>query len=78
MTAEIINLRQARKARARSAKDAQAAENRAKSGISKADRERQGMETDRAVRQLDGARITEADLPSSATRNDDPPSGGAA
>ncbi len=36
--AEIINLRQARKARDRAAREAQAEENRAKSGRPKADR----------------------------------------
>lgn len=38
MPADLINLRQARKARARVAKEAQASENRAKFGRSKAER----------------------------------------
>jgi len=71
MTAEIINLRQARKARARAAKDAQADENRARFGLSKAERRQLAMETDRAVRHLDGARRT-------SSMDDDPPTGGAA
>lgn len=76
MTAEIINLRQVRKARARAAKDAQADENRAKFGLSKADRQQLAMETDRSVRHLDGARL---DRPAPVMDDDDePPAGGAA
>lgn len=76
MTAEIINLRQARKARARAAKDAQASESRAKFGLSKAERHQLAMETDRRVRHLDNARI---DRPGPVPDGDnEPPTGGAA
>lgn len=74
MTAEIINLRQARKARARAAREAQADENRAKFGLSKAERQQLAMETDRAVRHLDGARLERPSPPI----DDEPPTGGAA
>lgn len=54
--AEIINLRLARKARARDAAEAQAATNRALHGQSKADRARQRQEAERVARTLNGAR----------------------
>lgn len=52
--AEIVNLRQRRKARMREAADARAADNRVKFGLSK--RERNSAEDDRARhdRKLDG------------------------
>jgi Domain of unknown function (DUF4169) len=55
MTADIINLRRARKAKARTEKDAQAAENRAKSGRSKAERKMTN-----AVLKLDRSRLDSA------------------
>lgn len=58
MTAEIVNLRQARKSRARAVKQAQAEENRAKYGTSKAERQRRSAEAERAARQLDGAQLS--------------------
>lgn len=77
MTAEIINLRQARKARKRAAAQAGAQENRARFGTSKAERQRLSIEADRVIRHLDGARRTTAwDGP--APGDDDPPTGGAA
>jgi uncharacterized protein YdaU (DUF1376 family) len=54
MTAEIINLRQARKRRARDLKDAQAAENRARFGRTRSEREREELTQARAARTLDG------------------------
>lgn len=85
MTAEIINLRQARKARARVIKGAHAEENRARFGTSKAERQRRAAETDRAARQLDGAkrnpvpeRPPATDPGNSPTGDEDPPAGGAA
>jgi len=60
MTAEIINLRQARKARERAKKDAQADENRAKFGTSKSERERLEALRARAAKLLDGAQRTPA------------------
>jgi Domain of unknown function (DUF4169) len=52
--AEIVNLRQARKARARAEKEALAAANRAKFGRSKAEREAEAAKRDLAEHQLDG------------------------
>lgn len=54
--AEIINLRQARKAVKRKQDEATAAANRAKFGRTKAERLAQAGEQDRAARLLDGAR----------------------
>lgn len=51
---EIVNLRRARKAKARSAKDAEAAENRAKFGATKPERERRAAEAELAAKRLDG------------------------
>jgi hypothetical protein len=51
---EIINLRQARKRRARADKDAQAAANRTKFGRSKGERKRSAAERARAERTLAG------------------------
>ncbi|MFN3473858.1 MAG: DUF4169 family protein [Blastomonas sp.] len=54
--AEIINLRQARKAQKRKQAEATASANRAKFGQTKADRNAQTAENQRAARLLDGAR----------------------
>ncbi len=54
--AEVINLRMARKAKARSAAAQQADENRALHGQSKAARARAKREAERADRLLDGAK----------------------
>ena len=54
--AEIINLRRARKAKARSDKDKAAAENRALHGRTKTERRAADAETTRTERTLDGAR----------------------
>jgi len=54
--AEIVNLRQARKAAKRKQNEATAAANRAKFGRTKAERLAQANEQDRAARLLDGAR----------------------
>ena len=53
MSAEIINLRQAKKARARAAKEADAAANRAKFGRTKAERQMSSAESDLEARRLD-------------------------
>jgi Domain of unknown function (DUF4169) len=58
--AEIVNLRQARKARARIAAGAAAAENRARFGRTKADKARERLEAEASGRTLDGARIDDA------------------
>ena len=54
--ADIINLRQARKLRARVEKERVAAANRAKFGRSKAERQVSRGEEERMNRQLDGSR----------------------
>lgn len=54
MSAEIINLRQARKQRARDRKSAEAAENRARFGRSKAERVVEELSRARAEQALDG------------------------
>lgn len=54
MTAEIINLRQARKTRARSEKSAKADENRVRFGLPKGEKARQKLERERSTAQLDG------------------------
>jgi hypothetical protein len=51
-----VNLRQARKARERSAREAEAAANRALHGRTKAERAAEATERDRAGKLLDGAR----------------------
>lgn len=54
--AEIINLRLARKARARDAAQVAAAENRARFGQTKAAKQVRALDDARAARQLDGAK----------------------
>jgi hypothetical protein len=51
---EIVNLRQAKKRRARAEKEAQAAANRATFGRTKAERKQTAAERARALRDLDG------------------------
>ena len=53
---DIINLRQARKAKARADKDRLAQSNRAKFGRTKAERLVQSLEEERNNRQIEGAR----------------------
>lgn len=55
--AEIINLRQARKAHKRKQAEATASANRAKFGQTRAERTTNAAESDRAARLLDGARL---------------------
>lgn len=54
--AEIVNLRLARKARARATKEADAAANRAAFGRSKAEKSVAKIDAARAARLLDGAK----------------------
>lgn len=56
MSAEIINLRTHRKRKARAARDATAAANRARFGRSKAERDKTTLEQAREERALDGAK----------------------
>ena len=57
MPADLINLRQARKARARAEKEAQAAENRAKFGRTKAERQNKSAADDLEQRRLDAHKL---------------------
>ena len=56
MTAEIFNLNRFRKGKARAGKDAAAAENRARFGRTKSEKERSMTEAKGAVRHLDAHR----------------------
>ena len=58
MSADLVNLRRARKIAQRKKGDAIAAENRAAFGLSAAERERLKVEKDRGVRHLDRHRLT--------------------
>ena len=55
--AEIVNLRAARKAKQRSGKASEASANRAKFGMTKAEKANLQAEQSRAARQLDGAKL---------------------
>jgi hypothetical protein len=54
--AEIVNLRMARKAKARGEAEAAASRNRVKFGRSKAEKARTALDNARTERQLDGAK----------------------
>jgi hypothetical protein len=56
MSGEIVNLRQARKARKKAEAEAQAAENRIRFGRTKAERKAARSEADLAGRRLEGHR----------------------
>ena len=56
--ADIINLRQARKQKQRADKDQQAAENRAKHGRTKGEKQREAADADRVRRQVDQSKLT--------------------
>ncbi len=56
MSAEIVNLRRARKSRARAEKEEQAAENRRRHGLSKAEKQAERAERDQADRHIEGHR----------------------
>lgn len=57
MTAEIINLAKARKAKAREDKSAKATQNRIKFGRTKADKSLDKAKQDQVVRRLDQAKL---------------------
>jgi len=57
MSAEIVNLRRARKDKARAQKAEQAAESRARSGRTKAERQKEASDKARIARELDGAKL---------------------
>ncbi len=72
MPADIINLRQARKVKARDSKDKRATQNRAKFGRSKSDTEIARLESARHTRSIDGAKLEKsADDMASHTINGD-------
>jgi Domain of unknown function (DUF4169) len=58
VSAEVVNLRRARKAARRDQAQAQAAENRTAFGLSGAERERRRAEKQRAAKDLDHHRLT--------------------
>ena len=57
MSGDIVNLRQARKAKARAEKESQAATNRARFGRTKSEKQREAAEKARAERELAGKRL---------------------
>lgn len=57
MTGDIINLRKFRKDKARSEKEKQADANRAKFGMSKAEKQKTQSEKDQIARIIDGAKL---------------------
>jgi hypothetical protein len=59
MTAEIVNLRKARKSKARAVREAEADANRAKFGRARADRQASSLEEARKARALDAHRRDE-------------------
>ena len=66
MTADIINLRRARKAKVRREAEAQAAENRVRFGRTKAEREQSRMQRALDEGRHDGTRIATVDPTASA------------
>ncbi len=54
---EIVNLRRARKGKARAEKDARAADNRVRFGRTKAEKRESEIESRRAEQKLDGKKI---------------------
>ncbi|MEQ1650145.1 MAG: DUF4169 family protein, partial [Hyphomicrobiaceae bacterium] len=71
MPAEIINLRQAKKARARAAKEADAAANRAKFGRTKAERQVTQAEIAMDAKRLDSHKRDQNQTASKPTSNTD-------
>lgn len=59
MTSEIVNLRKARKAKARAVDEARAEQNRIRFGRSRAERDAQDARRQRDARLLDGHRLGE-------------------
>ena len=57
MTADVINLGQARKARERDRKAREAAENRIRFGLSKAEKDARAREIEQRNRHLDGKKL---------------------
>lgn len=61
MSADVVNLRQYRKQKARAAKEAQAAENRVRHGRTAGDKRRQARDQERANKLWSGTRLDPAD-----------------
>lgn len=70
MTAQIINLRRARKAKSRRDAETQASRNRATHGLSKAERQSRVLESKRNERLLDGARRDTAETTAGGLEED--------
>ena len=70
MSGDIVNLRQARKARARREKDEKAARNRSLFGRSKAEKSRDRTEAEKALVHIEGHRRTSSDRPPGGTGED--------
>lgn len=74
--AEIINLKDVRKARARAEAEAKAAENRTRFGRTRGERNRQTLEDQRARREHDGNRLERPLSGAGAEKSDDPSDSG--
>jgi hypothetical protein len=59
MPGDVVNLRQFRKSKARAEKDAKAEENRVKFGRTKAEKQLEKAEKEKARRHLDSHRLTD-------------------
>ncbi|GGC84108.1 DUF4169 family protein [Chelatococcus reniformis] len=70
--AEIVNLRNARKARQRAEHETLAAANRTRFGRTKAERAREEKERDAAARQIDGHRLEQGAKKSTPVFGQDP------
>jgi hypothetical protein len=70
MSGDIVNLRQARKARARREKDEKAAQNRSLFGRSKAEKSRDRIEAEKALVHIEGHRRTPSDSAPGGTGED--------
>ncbi len=64
MSAEIVNLKRARKDRARTDKERQAAENRVRFGRTKAERSIEAADAEKKFRELEGHRRADQDATS--------------
>ena len=71
MSGDIVNLRQARKARARREKDEKAAQNRSLFGRTKAEKSRDRAEAEKALVHIEGHRRDTSANPAGSTGEDD-------
>ena len=60
---DVVNLRKARKAKAREQAQADATANRARTGRTKAERDAEQLQRDQARRLLDGAKLPDFEMP---------------